>query len=117
MKSVPALLLCFLPIILGTTLRYILVSYLQWICRINIWPYLFNANTNLFKYKYKSNIPIWVKNFEGLVVEKAGIFFGPLEYIMAIWYISWLFGNLVAICFFPPFWYIVSRKIWQPYLG
>jgi hypothetical protein len=30
-------------------------------------------------------------------MEKVGIFYGHLEYIMAIWYIVWSFGNLVAI--------------------
>jgi hypothetical protein len=34
-----------------------------------------------------------------------------LEHITVIWYILWLFGNLVAIWYF---WFIVSRKIWQP---
>jgi hypothetical protein len=36
--------------------------------------------------------------------------------IRAIWYILWPLGNLVAIWYIsPPFWYIVSRKIWQPW--
>jgi uncharacterized protein YjbI with pentapeptide repeats len=46
-------------------------------------------------------------------MRKVGIFYGHLEsvhaYITAILYILWAFGNLVAI------WYIVSRKIWQPW--
>jgi hypothetical protein len=45
------------------------------------------------------------KNFG---MEMVGTFWGHLEYIAAIWYILWQFGNLVAI------WYVVSRKIWQP---
>jgi hypothetical protein len=36
-----------------------------------------------------------------------GIFYRHLGYFMAIW---WCCGNLV---YFPPFWYVVSRKIWQ----
>jgi hypothetical protein len=40
---------------------------------------------------------------EGLGMEKVGIFFGHMEYIMAHWYNLWLFGNLVAS------WYIFSR--------
>jgi hypothetical protein len=48
-------------------------------------------------------------------METVGIFFGYLEYISAIWYMLWPFGNLVTIWYiFPPFWYIVSRKIGQP---
>jgi hypothetical protein len=48
-------------------------------------------------------------------MESAGIIYGLLQYIKAIWYIVWLFGNLVAICYFSPvFGIIVSRKIWQP---
>jgi hypothetical protein len=46
---------------------------------------------------------MWVKIFEGLEMEKIGIFYGPLkyhygylEYITGIWYILWTFGNLVA---------------------
>jgi hypothetical protein len=42
---------------------------------------------------------IWV-NFGEPWNEKVGIFYGYLEYIMAIWYILWPFGNLVAA------WYI-----------
>jgi hypothetical protein len=37
-----------------------------------------------------------------------------LVYFMAIWYILWPFGNVVLMWHFPPFWYFVSRKIWQP---
>jgi hypothetical protein len=45
------------------------------------------------------------------------IFYCRLEYLYtAMWHILWPLGNLVAIwyMYFPPFWYIVSRKIWQP---
>jgi hypothetical protein len=38
-----------------------------------------------------------------------GIFYGRLVFVMAIWYILWLFG------IFFPFWYVVPRKIWQPW--
>jgi hypothetical protein len=34
---------------------------------------------------------------------------------MGIWCTLWTFGNLVAIWYvFPTFWYIMSRKNWQP---
>jgi hypothetical protein len=46
-------------------------------------------------------------------MEKHGIFYGYLEYIIPSWYSLWPFGNLVN---FPPFWYSVARKIWQPCL-
>jgi hypothetical protein len=36
-------------------------------------------------------------------MEKVGIFFGHWEYITALWYILWQFGNLV------PIWYISLR--------
>jgi hypothetical protein len=55
-------------------------------------------------YIFNPKIPIWV--YVGM--EMVGTFWGHLEYIAAIWYILWQFGNLVAI------WYVVSRKIWQP---
>jgi hypothetical protein len=56
--------------------------------------------------------------FEGLELEKVGLF-------LAIWntcntanlYSLFPFGNLVSIWYFFPFWYIVSRKIWQPWKG
>jgi hypothetical protein len=37
-----------------------------------------------------------------------GIHYGHFVHFMAIWLFS---GNLVYV---PPFWYIMSRKIWQP---
>jgi hypothetical protein len=45
-----------------------------------------------------------------------GIFYGHLLYFTDIYYILWPFGNVVVIWhIFPPFWYIASRKIWQPW--
>jgi hypothetical protein len=41
-------------------------------------------------------------------MENASLFYGHLEYFVAIWQCC---GNLLN---FPSFWYIVSRKIWQP---
>jgi hypothetical protein len=52
---------------------------------------------------------------EGLGMEKVGVFFGHLEYIMDIWYISWLFGNLVAIWYsFPRFGTLYREKSGNP---
>jgi hypothetical protein len=63
---------------------------------------------------FKPKIQIWV-NFVGYCngrcwysLRPFGIFYNHLLYIMAILYIFWLFG------IFPPFWYVVARKIWQP---
>jgi hypothetical protein len=42
-------------------------------------------------------------------MEHVGIFYGYLVYFVFIWYILWLFG------IFFPFWYVVPRKIWQPW--
>jgi hypothetical protein len=53
---------------------------------------------------FKSKIPIWV-NLGGSCIRRCWY-----TYLMAIWYILWLFG------LFFPFWYIVLRKIWQPCL-
>jgi hypothetical protein len=52
-----------------------------------------------------------------LRVEKVDILYDHLEHITAIGYILWPFGNLVPIWYLclPPFWFIVSRKIWQPW--
>jgi hypothetical protein len=54
--------------------------------------------------------------------------FGNLVYFTAIWYILWPFGlicghliyfvaiwyTIVTLWHIYPFWYVVSRKIWQP---
>jgi hypothetical protein len=37
------------------------------------------------------------------------VFYGHWVYFVAIWYISWLLVN------FSSFWYILPRKIWQPW--
>jgi hypothetical protein len=37
------------------------------------------------------------------ILRSFGIFYGPFCNVVVIWYI-----------YFPSFWYIVSRKIWQP---
>jgi hypothetical protein len=39
------------------------------------------------------------------------LFYGLLVYFVDIWWILRLFG------IFPPFWYVVPRKIWQPCNG
>jgi hypothetical protein len=43
--------------------------------------------------------------------KNVGIFFGHLEYITAIWYILWPFGNLVAIWFIVPRFGILCQEI------
>jgi hypothetical protein len=43
------------------------------------------------------------------VLRPFGIYYGHLDNLMDIWKFS---GNEVH---FPPFWYIESRKIWQPW--
>jgi hypothetical protein len=52
---------------------------------------------------------------EGLAMDGDGIFYGHLTYFTAIRNILYKFemfgGNLV---YFPPFWYVAPRKIWQP---
>jgi hypothetical protein len=64
---------------------------------------------------FQTKNPSLGKFLEGIGMDKVGIFYGHLEYTSAIWYILWPFGNFVNfVAKFPPFWYIVSRKIWQP---
>jgi hypothetical protein len=59
----------------------------------------------------KPKIPIWV-NFEALAIEDVRIFYGRLIYFTAIWHILWPFG---IIGIYSCFWYVVPRKIWQPW--
>jgi hypothetical protein len=49
-------------------------------------------------------------------MEKVGIFYGHLNYINAIWFIQWPFGNLVAIWYIPPVYlvYCVKNKSGNP---
>jgi hypothetical protein len=55
------------------------------------------------------------KILEGFGMENFGIVYGHLEFITAIWYISWPFGNLVAIWYFSPvFVYCVKRNLAYP---
>jgi hypothetical protein len=66
-------------------------------------------------YVFKPNTHFW-SILEGLALEDAGAFYGPLVYFtyghlvyfVAIWYILLPFG------IFFPFWYVVPRQIWQP---
>jgi hypothetical protein len=53
-------------------------------------------------YCFQTKNPVWV-HFWGPQNETVGIFYGHLEYITAIWYILWSFGNLVAVWYIPPF--------------
>jgi hypothetical protein len=53
-------------------------------------------------YIFKPKIPLWV-NYEGpWNWKKVGIFYGYLEYITAIWYMLWPFGNVVTIWYISP---------------
>jgi hypothetical protein len=45
------------------------------------------------------------------------IWYGHLENFTTIWYTFGVFGTSLVIWYISPFWYIVSRKIWQPKLG
>jgi hypothetical protein len=57
------------------------------------------------------------KILEGLAMEDDGLFYGHLVHFTVVCYILLTFGivrgNLV---YFPPFWYFVPRKIWQPWV-
>jgi hypothetical protein len=49
-------------------------------------------------------------------MENAGKFYGHLEYFTVIWCILWPCGNAAVICYyFPSFWFIVFKTIWQPW--
>jgi hypothetical protein len=87
-------------------------SWLQWKIYLAIATLIRNSARVARWFVFKPKIPIWV-NFGG---PYAGIFYGHLEYFTVICNISWPFGNIVVIWYryFPAFWYIVSRKIWQP---
>jgi hypothetical protein len=49
-------------------------------------------------------------------MEDIGIFYGHLVDFTGIWSTLWPFGIFLVILYFSPFWYVVTRKIWQPWL-
>jgi hypothetical protein len=53
-------------------------------------------------YVFKLKIQIWI-NFGGPWNENVRIFYVQLDYITAIWYILWHFGNLVATLYTFPY--------------
>jgi hypothetical protein len=65
---------------------------------------------------FQTKNPNLGKILKGQGMEKAIIYYVHLQYITAIWYI--LIINILQfnayLVLFPRFWYIVSRKIWQP---
>jgi hypothetical protein len=72
-------------------------------CRVARW-YIFNPK-----------IQIWV-NFGGSLVRDVGIFYVHLVYFTAICHTLWTFDIFPGYLeYFFPFWYVVARKIWQPW--
>jgi hypothetical protein len=64
---------------------------------------------------FKPKIPIWV-NFGGSSNGKCRYLYVNLVDFMATWYSLWPFGIFKVIWhIFSPFWYVVPRKIWQPW--
>jgi hypothetical protein len=64
---------------------------------------------------FEPKILIWV-NFGGLAMSDVGInlwpfglFYCHLVFVVAVWYNSGFWGISV------PFWYVIPRKIWQPW--
>jgi hypothetical protein len=57
-----------------------------------------------------------MKNLATLLgIEKVDLFYGHLEFISAIWYNAWPFGNLVAMwCIFPSFGILRQEKSGNP---
>jgi hypothetical protein len=52
----------------------------------------------------------------GLGMENVGIFYGHLVYFAGIWQILLPFGKVCChLVYFFPFWYVLPRKIWQPW--
>jgi hypothetical protein len=52
----------------------------------------------------------------GLAKENLGIFYEHLVYFTAIGNILWPFGIFCGpLVYFSLFWYVVPRKIWQPW--
>jgi hypothetical protein len=51
-------------------------------------------------------------------MENVSIFYDHLVYFTAIGNVLWPFGIFCDdLVYFSPFWYVVLRKIWQPWLN
>jgi hypothetical protein len=51
-----------------------------------------------------------------LGMDNVDMFYDPLEHFTAIGYILYPFGIYCChLVYFLPFWYIVPRKVWQPW--
>jgi hypothetical protein len=58
----------------------------------------------------------FVWSLEGLATEDVSIFYVHLVNFPVIWHILWPFGIFPhVLVHFYPFWYVVPRKIWQPW--
>jgi hypothetical protein len=67
---------------------------------------------------FQTEDPNLSKFFEGCGMEKVRIFYGYLEYIMAIWYILWHLDNLITIWYVSQVWvYCVRIKSGNPVLN
>jgi hypothetical protein len=68
---------------------------------------------------FQNKSPNLVKFWRALEWKRlAYVFFGQLEYLSDIWYILWLFGNLVAIWYiFPHFGKLCQEKPGNPALS
>jgi uncharacterized protein YhhL (DUF1145 family) len=64
---------------------------------------------------FQTKIHIWV-NFGGVCNGRCCTLYGYFVYFTAIWDNFWQFGKLLATWFmYVCFWFILSRKIWQPF--
>jgi hypothetical protein len=48
------------------------------------------------------NVGMFIASYMEYFTATDNIFYCPLDYFVVIWY-----------SYFPPFWYVVPRKIWQ----
>jgi hypothetical protein len=57
-----------------------------------------------------------LENFEGLAMEDVGIIYVKLVFLRPFAIFLWPLGIFSGyLIFFSPFWYVVARKIWQPW--
>jgi hypothetical protein len=90
---------------------------LSWVPRLDCLKIRDDAQSRVARWLiFKPKIPIWV-NFGGSCIERCWFLYvyGHLVYFKAIRYSLRPCGVVTYLeCFFP-FWYVVPRKIWQPW--
>jgi hypothetical protein len=94
---------------------------LSFMCPLRVarWYYTFRPNiANWVNFRGSGNGRCWYILCIGIwsILRRFGLFYGLLIYLIVIWYVLWPAAlPCCYLLYFSTFWYIVPRKIWQPW--